>query len=138
MRAAVGERFQLCCCFVSGNGISLLTSAFLFGLITGIQYTFALAVGSVALQADCVSMGVDSLAFLGNLFADCFPKESDKKRRVELGMSGISHILLLAFTIEFVLGGAWRPFSSSTTERTCFLVNCGVDPSSPQQSETRK
>ena len=69
------------------------------------QYGYALQVGSTALQVDCVSMGVDALAFLGNLFADCFPKDSPKKRRVELGMSGISHLLLLGFTIKFVLDG---------------------------------
>merc|ERR1719231_491457 len=42
---------------------------------------------------------------MGNLFADCYPKESAKKRRVELGMSGISHVLLLAFTVKFVVDG---------------------------------
>ena len=103
--AAVGEKFSCCCCTVSGNGVSLLTSAFLFALITAVQYGFAVQVGSVALQADCISMGVDALAFLGNFFADCFPRESDQKRRVELGMSGISHVLLLGFTFKFVFDG---------------------------------
>jgi len=45
-------------------------------------------------------MGVDSLAFLANLFAECLPEDSAiGKRRVELTMSGISHVLLLAFTV---------------------------------------
>ena len=99
----VAAGFRLLCCTVSGNAVSLLTSAFLFALITAVQYGFAVAVGSVALQADCVSMGVDSIAFMGNLFADCYPKESDSKRRVELAMSGISHCLLLGFTVKFVI-----------------------------------
>jgi len=48
-------------------------------------------------------MAVDALAFLGNLFAYCYPEDSRRKRRVELGMSGISHGLLLGFTVQFVL-----------------------------------
>jgi len=104
-KRALGDGVRVCGIWISGNGVSLLTSAILFGLITSVQYGYALQVGSVALQADCVSMGVDALAFLGNLFADCFPKDSPKKRRVELGMSGISHLLLLGFTIKFVLDG---------------------------------
>ena len=103
--AALGDSYSCLCCRISGNGVSLLTSAALFGLITSVQYGYALQVGSVALQADCMSMGVDALAFLGNLFADCFPKDSPKKRRVELSMSGVSHFLLLGFTIKFVLDG---------------------------------
>ena len=104
-KRALGDGVRICGVWISGNGVSLLTSAILFGLITSVQYGYALQVGSTALQADCVSMGVDALAFLGNLFADCFPKDSPKKRRVELGMSGISHLLLLGFTIKFVLDG---------------------------------
>lgn len=96
------EGYRLGCCRISGNGISLLTSACLFGLITSVQYGYAIKVGSVALAADCMSMGVDALAFLGNLFADCFPPESPSKRRVELTMSGLSHSLLLGFTCKFV------------------------------------
>ena len=44
-------------------------------------------------------MAVDALSFLGNLFADCYPEDSLRKRRVELGMYGISHGLLLGVTI---------------------------------------
>ena len=104
-KRALGDGVRICGVWISGNGVSLLTSAILFGLITSVQYGYALQVGSTALQADCVSMGVDALAFLGNLFADCFPKDSPKKRRIELSMSGVSHFLLLGFTIKFVLDG---------------------------------
>ena len=68
------------------------------------QYRFVNLVGSSALQAACISMAIDTLSFLGNLFADCYPEDSPRKRRVELGMSGISYGLLLGFTIQFVLG----------------------------------
>lgn len=101
----VGE-FRCCCCRVSGNAVSLMTSAFLFSLITSVQYFFALIANSKALQADCVSMAVDAVAFMGNLFAECMPKDSVLgKRRVELTMSGLSHILLLGFTISFIFEG---------------------------------
>lgn len=91
-----------------------------------------------------MSMFVDALAFLGNLFAECIPSDSAiGKRRIELlvmlwrgscvlvfslasvmfgtrfvsshhplssrlfvaQMSGISHGLLLGFTIQFILDG---------------------------------
>ena len=76
----------------------------LFASIATVQYLFANSVGSLALQADCISMAVDAHSLLGNLFAYCYPEDSRRKRRVELGMSGISHGLLLGFTIQFVLG----------------------------------
>lgn len=41
---------RCCCCRVSGNSVSLLTSACLFGLITSVQYFFALIANSKALQ----------------------------------------------------------------------------------------
>jgi hypothetical protein len=54
-------------------------------------------------------MAVDSLAFLGNLFAELLPSEGSawlgSKRRIELLMSGISHLLLLGFTVSFIVDG---------------------------------
>ena len=79
-------------------------AAVLFAAITGTQWIFAEIANSDALKADCVSMGVDVLAFLGNLFAECNPFPQSK-RRLELAMSGISHILLMAFTIMFLQEG---------------------------------
>ena len=83
---------------------SLLVAAVLFAAITVTQYIFADIANSDALKADCVSMGVDVLAFLGNLFAECNPFP-DSKRKVELTMSGISHVLLVGFTIQFIIEG---------------------------------
>jgi Co/Zn/Cd efflux system component len=104
MKDMVGQTWELCCCTVTGNAISLLTAAILFAAITATQWIFASIANSDALKADCVSMGVDVLAFLGNLFAECNPFP-DSKRKLELTMSGISHFLLLGFTISFILEG---------------------------------
>ena len=56
----------------------MLTSAVLFTSIATVQYLFSSSVGSSALQADCISMAVDALAFLVNLFADCYPEDSHR------------------------------------------------------------
>ena len=89
VKCTLGDSIQCCCgCWISGNGISMPTSAVLFASIATVRYHFAILVGSFALKADCISMAVDALSFLGNLFADCYPEDSRRKRRVELGMSG--------------------------------------------------
>ena len=86
VKYTLGDSIQCCCgCWISGNGISMLTSAVLFASIATVQYLFANSVGSSALQADYISMAVDALSFLGNLFAYCYPEDSRRKRRVELG-----------------------------------------------------
>mmetsp|Transcript_55976 Transcript_55976/g.76376 ORF Transcript_55976/g.76376 Transcript_55976/m.76376 type:complete len:88 (+) Transcript_55976:94-357(+) len=52
-------------------------------------------------------MALEALSFFSNLFADCYPEDSPRKRRVELGMSGISYGLLMpGITIQFVHGAA--------------------------------
>lgn len=57
----------------------------MFSTITVVQWFFASIANSNALKADCTSMGVDAIAFLGNLFADCLPHDSNLgKRRIEL------------------------------------------------------
>lgn len=91
---------------MSGNALSLATSAVLFATLTAVQYVFARIANSTALAADCVSMGVDVLTFVGNLFAECVPPSlADQKRKIQLAMSGISHCLLLGFTVSFLLEG---------------------------------
>ena len=44
-------------CGLSGNNKSLLVMFILFSLITGLQYVAAVIAHSVALKADCASMG---------------------------------------------------------------------------------
>merc|ERR1719424_307659 len=74
-----GKTWKCCGCVVSGNAISLLVAAVLFAAITATQWIFAEIANSDALKADCVSMGVDVLAFLGNLFAECNPFPDSKR-----------------------------------------------------------
>lgn len=89
---------------LTGNQVSLLTAAFLFALITGVQYVFGKIANSMALQADCMSMGVDALTYLGALAAECFTTDDIvRKRRFEISMAGISYVILLYFTLDFIL-----------------------------------
>jgi Co/Zn/Cd efflux system component len=92
------------CCglYVSGNSKTLLISTFLFLSITIAQYFAAIIANSQALKADCVSMLVDGLSYIGNLMAECAIRKRTKKR-LELTMSGISLSILLGFTTSFLL-----------------------------------
>mmetsp|Transcript_42054 Transcript_42054/g.82720 ORF Transcript_42054/g.82720 Transcript_42054/m.82720 type:complete len:333 (-) Transcript_42054:383-1381(-) len=106
------------CCNITGNAVSLLTAFFLFSTITVLQYFAAIIANSNALKADCISMGVDALSFLGNLVAECMDEDTEgvfRRRRAELIMSGVSHMLLLGFTISFILE-AWEDAQATDDE----------------------
>ena len=67
-----GDKGSTCCgVYVSGNSKVLLVSIFLFLSITGGQYFAAIIAHSISLKADCVSMLVDALSYMGNLAAEC-------------------------------------------------------------------
>lgn len=89
----------------SGNIKSLLTMFLLFTLITTTQYVAAVIANSLALQADCVSMAVDALSYLGNMIAECHASTS-KRGVLELIMSGLSLLLLGYFTGIFFVEAA--------------------------------
>ena len=42
--------------------------AFLFQLITAVQFFFALSINSMSLMMDCISMEIDVVTYLGNLY----------------------------------------------------------------------
>jgi divalent metal cation (Fe/Co/Zn/Cd) transporter len=63
----------------------LLISTFLFLAITSGQYFAAIAAASLSLKADCISMLVDALSYIANLFAECTPNPRTKKK-MELSM----------------------------------------------------
>ncbi|GMH57119.1 hypothetical protein TL16_g02295 [Triparma laevis f. inornata] len=74
------DRISTCCGLkLTGNAKTLLISTFLFLTITTGQYFAAIAASSIALKADCVSMLVDALSYIGNLFAECTPNPDTKK-----------------------------------------------------------
>jgi len=96
------ESTKFCGLTLSGNSKTLLVSTILFLSITTGQYFAAIIAHSISLKADCVSMLVDALSYIGNLFAECTP-DPNVKKRLELTMSGVSFALLLYFTTTFLL-----------------------------------
>uniref|UniRef100_A0A7S2SW32 Cation efflux protein transmembrane domain-containing protein n=1 Tax=Rhizochromulina marina TaxID=1034831 RepID=A0A7S2SW32_9STRA len=92
------------CRELSGNAKSLIMTSSLFFTITLLQYIASLPrfSNSLALRADCLSMFVDGLSYLGNLAAECNPDEQSK-RVVEMAVSGLSLSLLLGFTVYFAV-----------------------------------
>jgi len=93
------EQQKKCLCFmVSGNVRVLWLTAFLFALITGVQYFFgAVLVHSAALTEDCYCMGVDALSYLLNIGAEVAPPHL--KRKLQLGIPVVSLSVLMALTI---------------------------------------
>ena len=86
---------------LSGNTKSLLVMFFLFTTITAAQWVAGLMAHSLSLQADCASMAVDALSYLGNMVAEC-RTDQRSRARLELGMSAFSLLLLAWFTLLFM------------------------------------
>jgi len=100
------DLYRVCCCKMSGNAVSLLTMAVSFGLITAVQFVFATIANSLALQADCMSMGIDTLTYLASLAVECMPATAPlQKQKMEFAMAGISYFVLLALTLMFIYDG---------------------------------
>jgi len=100
------DLYTVCCCKMSGNAVSLLTMAVAFGSITAVQFVFATIAHSLALQADCMSMGIDTLTYLASLMVECMPFASQRqKQKMEFAMAGISYFILLALTLMFIYDG---------------------------------
>lgn len=81
---------------------SLCLTFWLFALITVAQVVGALAANSLTLLSDAASMGVDSLSYLGNIYAESKVDEVHVLRN-RLMSSGIS--LLVLFIITTVVMG---------------------------------
>jgi len=82
----------------TGNILVLALTAFLFALITAVQFYFGgVVTHSQALLADCNSMLVDALTYFFNIGAEC---AVDKwKKRLRVVAPAISLLVLLALTI---------------------------------------
>jgi Co/Zn/Cd efflux system component len=76
--AGVMTEYTVCGCVMSGNSLTLITAAFLFALITAVQYVFAKIANSLALEADCLSMGVDSLTYIAALAVECMREDDER------------------------------------------------------------
>lgn len=83
---------------VSGNVRVLWLTAFLFALITTVQYICgAVIVQSAALTEDCYCMGVDALSYFLNIGAEVAPVHM--KRKLQLIIPVVSLSVLMALTI---------------------------------------
>ena len=104
-----GDAVTTHCCgrAVTGNAKSLIIMLVLFTTIAGAQYVAAVIANSLSLQADCISMLVDALSYVGNLMAEC-TKNSATKARLELGMSCLSIALLVVFNTYYFFDAIWH------------------------------
>jgi len=75
----------------------LALTATLFGAITALQTVGAVMAHSKCLLADCVSMGVDSCTYLGNIAVEC-QKGTKWYKPLELMVGGVSLAILIYFT----------------------------------------
>lgn len=115
---------------LSGNAKSLIVMTALFTIITASQYIAAIIANSIALQADCASMLVDALSYVGNLFAEC-STDKDKKAQLELSMSFVSLALLVGFTIYFMLEAV-----EETRATVCFSIHRAAECTSELTDDT--
>lgn len=92
---------------VSGNVRVLWLTAFLFALITSVQYFCgAVIVHSAALTEDCYCMGVDALSYFLNIGAEVAP--AHMKRKLQLVIPVVSLSVLMVLTI-------WQAAGAITT-----------------------
>jgi len=90
-------------CEFTNNIKILCVAAFLFQLITAVQFFYALAVGSNSLMSDCISMEIDVITYLGNIYAEVKRQTREltplDKAKISLVTSGISIAILFAISI---------------------------------------
>ena len=76
--------------------------AFLFQLITAVQFFFAIAANSMSLQTDCIAMQIDVVTYLGNIYAEVRRQSHEltdlDKAKISLFFSGISIGILTGLT----------------------------------------
>jgi len=77
---------------------ALCVAASLFALITVAQVLAARVAHSQALLMDCISMGVDALTYLGNIFVECLKRDGSEHIPAQLVVTAISLSCLTYFT----------------------------------------
>jgi len=87
---------------VTNNTKALFVMMVMFTVITLGQYFAADAVGSQALKADVVSMGVDAISYFGNICGEC-PHYPSQRIVTQLLFSLISLALLLGFNTQIIM-----------------------------------
>ena len=89
-----------CCSSVNSNLRTLLITFTLFTTITSAQVAGAILANSMALGMDCVSMGIDSLTYVGNIYAECRPHSGTKKRdRLIASFVSVSVLIVITGTV---------------------------------------
>lgn len=98
------ERFEVHCGIkTNGNMRVLALTALLFGIITLVQYVFALLYNSKAMEADSVSMAVDAFTYFMNIFVEMLSfKYPDWHRKAQIIVPAISITVLTFFTIQLM------------------------------------
>ena len=78
--------------------------AFLFQLITAVQFFFAIAANSMSLQTDCIAMQIDVVTYLGNIYAEVRRQSHEltdlDKAKISLFFSGISIGILTGMAVQ--------------------------------------
>jgi len=110
---------RMCSCTPrwSGNIKTLITVIVLFSVVSIAQLLGSYIANSLSLLGDSISMGIDTLTFIGNLYAEC----STSKHRVtiQLVASGVSLVALCLFTISVIV---------EAVDRLLYSDKCTVDP----------
>jgi len=87
---------------LTNNVKSLFVMMVLFAIITIAQYFAAISANSMSLKADCVSMGVDALSYLGNIFGES-AKRKEQRIVLQLFFSMLSLCLLVGFNTQIIM-----------------------------------
>eukprot|EP00467_Chlorarachnion_reptans_P015835 CAMPEP_0114509232 /NCGR_PEP_ID=MMETSP0109-20121206/13086_1 /TAXON_ID=29199 /ORGANISM="Chlorarachnion reptans, Strain CCCM449" /LENGTH=377 /DNA_ID=CAMNT_0001688343 /DNA_START=212 /DNA_END=1345 /DNA_ORIENTATION=- len=101
------ERDGVCCYWCgcaprcSGNIKTLCTVIILFSTISIAQLLGSFIANSLALLGDSISMGIDTLTFMGNLYGEC--SVSRHRVTIQLVASGISLLALFLATISVII-----------------------------------
>lgn len=94
---------------VSSNAKVLMVAICAFGAITVAQTVAAVFANSLALLGDCASMGVDTLTYCGNLYAEVVPQGSPREtKKAQLIASAASLLVLSSVTVAVVLDAKER------------------------------
>lgn len=87
---------------LTNNVKSLFVMMILFAVITVAQYFAAVAANSWSLKADCISMGVDALSYLGNIIGES-ARIPEQRIVTQLLFSLISLALLIGFNTQVTI-----------------------------------
>ena len=84
--------------WLTPNIKALILTSFLFTTITVVQVFAAKIANSLALLMDCISMGVDALTYMGNIFVECRKRDGSPHEGSQIIVCAISLGCLLYFT----------------------------------------